>query len=197
MTESEEAGLAVCRVEVVEKDLTCRRTKQRDPVDAICVPVAAKRQVAGRTKVENDVRGVGQVVVVEKELTGRGTEDTHAVLTITVEISGDGNIARLGKIEGEGRRRPAKRFYLFGVFRIDVTERVLLGKNASIPLTPKAFDTLLVPRRAHTEGSRADFWGDKRLSAVTLKQDCSLVPAVRKCVELKVAKQIDSQSGVT
>jgi DNA-binding winged helix-turn-helix (wHTH) protein len=40
---------------------------------------------------------------------------------------------------------PTKRFYIFGLFRIDVTERVLLGQTgAALPLTPKVFDTLLV-----------------------------------------------------
>jgi DNA-binding response OmpR family regulator len=38
----------------------------------------------------------------------------------------------------------AKRFYVFRVFRIDVTERVLFGDKEVVPLTPKAFDTLLV-----------------------------------------------------
>lgn len=37
----------------------------------------------------------------------------------------------------------AKRFYAFGIFRIDVTERVLLKEKAVVPLTPKVFDTLL------------------------------------------------------
>jgi pimeloyl-ACP methyl ester carboxylesterase/DNA-binding winged helix-turn-helix (wHTH) protein len=36
------------------------------------------------------------------------------------------------------------RFYIFGLFRIDVTERVLHGKKGPVPLTPKAFDTLLI-----------------------------------------------------
>jgi len=36
-----------------------------------------------------------------------------------------------------------KRCYVFGVFRIDVTERVLFGEKGPISLTPKAFDTLL------------------------------------------------------
>jgi DNA-binding winged helix-turn-helix (wHTH) protein len=40
--------------------------------------------------------------------------------------------------------RQTKRFYVFGVFRIDVTERVLFGDRGVVPLTPKAFDTLLV-----------------------------------------------------
>ncbi|HEX6732271.1 MAG TPA: transcriptional regulator, partial [Pyrinomonadaceae bacterium] len=36
-----------------------------------------------------------------------------------------------------------KRCYVFGDFRIDVTERVLFGEKGPISLTPKAFDTLL------------------------------------------------------
>ena len=38
----------------------------------------------------------------------------------------------------------AKRFYVFGVFRVDVTERLLFGEKGVVSLTPKAFDTLLV-----------------------------------------------------
>lgn len=38
----------------------------------------------------------------------------------------------------------AKRFYVFGVFRLDATERVLFGERGVVPLTPKAFDTLLI-----------------------------------------------------
>jgi DNA-binding winged helix-turn-helix (wHTH) protein len=37
-----------------------------------------------------------------------------------------------------------KRYYEFSVFRLDVTERALFGEKGIIPLTPKAFDTLLV-----------------------------------------------------
>ena len=40
--------------------------------------------------------------------------------------------------------RPAKRFYLFGGFRVDAVERILLKGNREVPLTPKVFDTLLV-----------------------------------------------------
>lgn len=39
---------------------------------------------------------------------------------------------------------PAKHFYEFGSFRLDVTERVLTRDGQSIPLTLKAFDTLLL-----------------------------------------------------
>src|SRR5678816_1586130 len=39
--------------------------------------------------------------------------------------------------------RPASRFYLFDGFRVDVSERILFKENREVPLTPKAFDTLL------------------------------------------------------
>src|SRR5215831_481005 len=40
--------------------------------------------------------------------------------------------------------RPAKIFYEFEPFRVDVTERLLLLNGDMVPLTPKAFDTLLI-----------------------------------------------------
>ena len=40
--------------------------------------------------------------------------------------------------------RPPSRVYSFGVFRVDALERLLFKDNREIPLTPKAFDTLLV-----------------------------------------------------
>lgn len=40
--------------------------------------------------------------------------------------------------------RDLKRFYLFNVFRIDVTERILLREQRVVPLTPKAFAILLL-----------------------------------------------------
>src|SRR5437868_3680477 len=38
----------------------------------------------------------------------------------------------------------AKHFYEFGPFRLDPAERLLLCNKQTVPLTPKAFDTLLV-----------------------------------------------------
>ena len=38
----------------------------------------------------------------------------------------------------------SKHFYEFGPFRIDLTDRLLFRGAAAVPLTPKAFDTLLV-----------------------------------------------------
>jgi len=38
----------------------------------------------------------------------------------------------------------SKRYYIFGLFRVDITERLLFGERGVVPLTPKAFDTLMV-----------------------------------------------------
>ena len=40
--------------------------------------------------------------------------------------------------------RPANRFYEFGIFRVDVTERVLYKEGREVLLTPKVFDTLVL-----------------------------------------------------
>jgi Tol biopolymer transport system component/DNA-binding winged helix-turn-helix (wHTH) protein len=40
--------------------------------------------------------------------------------------------------------RPTKLFYEFGVFRIDTKKRLLLKGSETVPLNPKAFDTLLL-----------------------------------------------------
>lgn len=40
--------------------------------------------------------------------------------------------------------RPESRYYSFGVFRVDPVERLLFKEESEVPLTPKAFDTLLV-----------------------------------------------------
>ena len=40
--------------------------------------------------------------------------------------------------------RKTKQIYVFGVFRIDVSQRVLFNEKGPVLLTPKAFDTLLV-----------------------------------------------------
>jgi pimeloyl-ACP methyl ester carboxylesterase/DNA-binding winged helix-turn-helix (wHTH) protein len=40
-------------------------------------------------------------------------------------------------------RQQSKRLYAFGAFRLDAGERVLFGGGGAVPLTPKAFDTLL------------------------------------------------------
>ena len=79
--------------------------------------------------------------------------------------------------------RPPKRFYLFGVFRIDVTERVLLGEKGSIPLTPKAFDTLfvLVQNSGHVLGTKElmeQVWPDSFVEENNLAQNISTLRKV-------------------
>lgn len=90
--------------------------------------------------------------------------------------------------------RPPKRFYLFGLFRIDVTERVLLGENGSIPLTPKAFDTLfvLVQNSGHvltTEELMTQVWPDSFVEENNLAQNIS---ALRKVLGAGGGKLIET-----
>src|SRR5215813_10061965 len=39
---------------------------------------------------------------------------------------------------------PSKHFYQFGEFTLDVDQRVLLREGNPLPVTPKAFETLLI-----------------------------------------------------
>src|SRR6266511_5451375 len=41
-------------------------------------------------------------------------------------------------------KRSDKHFYEFGPFRLDTAERLLLRDGQHVPLTPKAFETLLI-----------------------------------------------------
>ncbi len=40
--------------------------------------------------------------------------------------------------------KPNRQFYEFGQFRLEPGERLLLRDGLPVPLTPKAFDTLLL-----------------------------------------------------
>ena len=73
-----------------------------------------------------------------------------------------------------------KRFYMFGAFRIDVTERVLFGEKGAISLTPKAFDTLLflVENNNHTLGKQElieTIWPDSFVEENNLAQNISIL----------------------
>jgi pimeloyl-ACP methyl ester carboxylesterase/DNA-binding winged helix-turn-helix (wHTH) protein len=75
-----------------------------------------------------------------------------------------------------------KRFYVFGVFRIDVTERVLFNEKGPLLLTPKAFDTLLVlvENSGHVIGKKdlmEQVWPDSYVEENNLAQNIS---ALRK-----------------
>src|SRR5215210_7153287 len=77
----------------------------------------------------------------------------------------------------------AKRFYLFGVFRIDVTERLLYGGKGVVPLTPKAFDTLLilVENGGHVLGKQElmeKVWPDSYVEENNLAQNISILRKV-------------------
>ena len=73
-----------------------------------------------------------------------------------------------------------KPFYLFGVFRIDVIERVLYRDNCAVPLTPKAFDTLLalVENCNHTLAKQElinKIWPDSFVEENNLAQNISIL----------------------
>jgi Tol biopolymer transport system component/DNA-binding winged helix-turn-helix (wHTH) protein len=52
--------------------------------------------------------------------------------------------SEFGKISPMLMSQPARHLYEFGPFRLDATERLLLRDQQHVPLTPKAFETLLV-----------------------------------------------------
>ncbi|HEV7746885.1 MAG TPA: alpha/beta fold hydrolase [Pyrinomonadaceae bacterium] len=90
--------------------------------------------------------------------------------------------------------RPPKRFYVFALFRIDVTERVLLGENGPLPLTPKAFDTLLVlvQNSGHvlsTEELMTQVWPDSFVEENNLAQNIS---TLRKTLGSDAGKLIET-----
>lgn len=78
------------------------------------------------------------------------------------------------------KNRQDKRFYIFGVFRIDVTERMLIGEDGAIPLTPKVFDTLLllVENNNHVLGKQElieRIWPDSFVEDNNLAQNISIL----------------------
>jgi DNA-binding winged helix-turn-helix (wHTH) protein len=78
----------------------------------------------------------------------------------------------------------AKRFYVFGDFRLDVTERILFGEKGAVSLTPKAFDTLLVlvENSGHVlskDELMAKIWPDSFVEENNLAQNIS---ALRKAL---------------
>ncbi len=80
-------------------------------------------------------------------------------------------------------KRTPNRFFSFGSFRIDVTERVLLGPNGTIPLTPKAFDTLLclVENSGHVLSKKElmeKVWPDSFVEENNLAQNISILRKV-------------------
>jgi DNA-binding winged helix-turn-helix (wHTH) protein/pimeloyl-ACP methyl ester carboxylesterase len=76
--------------------------------------------------------------------------------------------------------KQARRFYAFGAFRLDASERVLLGERGVVPLTPKAFDTLLVlvENSGHVIGKEElmrRVWPDSFVEENNLAQNISML----------------------
>jgi TolB-like protein/tetratricopeptide (TPR) repeat protein len=72
--------------------------------------------------------------------------------------------------------RPIKYFYEFGPFRIDPAERLLLREGKSVPLTPKAFETLLalVQNSGHVltkDKLMREVWQDTYVEEANLTQN--------------------------
>ena len=81
-------------------------------------------------------------------------------------------------------RKLSKRLYAFGAFRLDADERVLFGEGGAVPLTPKAFDTLLalVENSGHVLGKEElmkRVWPDSFVEENNLAQNIS---ALRKAL---------------
>ncbi len=81
------------------------------------------------------------------------------------------------------RKVEGKHFYVFGVFRIDVTDRVLLGEKGPVPLTPKAFDLLLFlvensGRLLDKEELMKEVWPDSFVEENNLAQNISTLRKV-------------------
>lgn len=73
-----------------------------------------------------------------------------------------------------------KRFYEFGPFRLDIEERLLLRDGSPVPLTPKAFDTLLVliensGRVMEKEEMMRHVWPDTFVEEANLAVNISLL----------------------
>src|SRR4051794_1118499 len=77
--------------------------------------------------------------------------------------------------------KQARRFYAFGAFRLDADERVLFDERGGVvPLTPKAFDTLLVlvENSGHVIGKEElmrRVWPDSFVEENNLAQNISML----------------------
>ena len=76
--------------------------------------------------------------------------------------------------------RPAKRFYSFDGFRVDVSERMLFKENREVPLTPKVFDTLqvLLENSGHVLTKKElmqQVWPDSFVEENNLAQNISIL----------------------
>jgi Tol biopolymer transport system component/DNA-binding winged helix-turn-helix (wHTH) protein len=79
--------------------------------------------------------------------------------------------------------QPAKHFYEFGPFRLETGERVLMRQGQFVPLTPKAFETLLVlvesgGRILDKEDLLKRIWPDTFVEEVSLAKKVSILRKV-------------------
>ena len=91
-------------------------------------------------------------------------------------------------------KKPSKRFYVFGMFKIDVTDRLLYCDNRAVSLTPKAFDTLLFlvengGRVLGREEIMSEVWPDSFVEENNLAQNIS---ALRKVLGAAGSKLIQT-----
>src|SRR3954467_7166230 len=91
---------------------------------------------------------------------------------------------------------PAKQIYEFGEFRIDPDERLLLRDGKPVPLTPKAFETLLalVEQSGHVvkkDDLMKRVWPDSFVEEVNLAQNVS---AIRKALNGQGEQYIETVS---
>jgi DNA-binding winged helix-turn-helix (wHTH) protein/TolB-like protein len=89
---------------------------------------------------------------------------------------------------------PAKQIYEFGQFRIDPDERLLLREGKPIPLTPKAFETLLalVENSGHVvkkDDLMRRVWPDAFVEEVNLAQNVS---ALRRALDTDGEQYIET-----
>ncbi|HVQ36863.1 MAG TPA: winged helix-turn-helix domain-containing protein [Pyrinomonadaceae bacterium] len=93
--------------------------------------------------------------------------------------------------------KPEKHFYEFGPFRLDPAERLLLRDDRPVPLTPKAFDTLvaLVGKNGHLVSKdelMREVWGDSFVEENNLDKSIS---ALRKALGEDSAQYIATVRG--
>ena len=93
--------------------------------------------------------------------------------------------------------KPEKHFYDFGPFRLDPAERLLLRENLPVPLTPKAFDTLVVlveksGRLVEKEELMERVWAGQIVEENNLDKSIS---ALRKALGEDSAKYIATVRG--
>lgn len=89
---------------------------------------------------------------------------------------------------------PAKQIYEFGHFRIDPDERLLLREGMPVPLTPKAFETLLTLVENSGHVVRKDelmkrVWPDAFVEEVNLAQNVS---AIRRVLDTNGEQYIET-----